>query len=405
MAVFQYKALDSKGRQKKGILEGDSARQVRQHLREKGLVVTDVTVTHDRKAGPAKKRFRLGGGVSAAELSLVTRQLATLIQSAMPIEEALKAVAEQCDKASLSTMVMAVRGKVLEGHTLADGLREFPQAFDDLYCATVAAGERSGHLDKVLNRLADYTEQRQATRAKMIQALVYPIVLLVIATGVISLLLAVVVPKVVAQFEHMGQTLPLMTRILIGASDFVLAYGLMIVVALGVSLVLIQRLLQKPDIRLRYHRWQLSWPVLGKVFIGLNTARYARTLSILTSSAVPLLEAMRIAGEVLTNLHIRGATAEATGRVREGSSLRAALSESKLFPPMMLHMIASGERSGELEQMLSRAADNQEREFDTLMGIALGLMGPLVLVVMAGVVLFIVVAILQPIMALNNLVG
>ena len=411
MAVFEYKALDSAGKQKKGLLEADSARQVRALLRDRGLMPLSVEATVSRDApasssrGQSKPWFNFQPRFAVTDLALVTRQLATLVQAAMPLEESLKAVAEQCEKPRLSSMVMAVRGKVLEGYTLANGLREYPQAFDELFCSTVAAGEKSGHLDTVLNRLADYMEQRQITRQKVVQATVYPVVLAVIAVAVVALLLAVVVPKVVAQFEHLGSTLPLSTRILIGLSDFVRDWGVLLLVAVIAAITVWKRLLLRPAVRMAYHRWLLTLPVLGKVTRGMDTARYARTLSILVSSAVPLVEAMAIGAGVLAYLPIREATAQAVARVREGSSLRAALSETKMFPPMMLHMVASGERSGELEQMLGRAADNQEREFDTLMTIAMGLLGPLVLVVMAGMVLFIVVAILQPIIALNNLVG
>ncbi len=410
MAVFEYKALDSAGKQKKGLIEGDSARQIRAQLRERGLMPVSVEVAVSRDApasssrGQRKPWFNFQPRFAVNDLALVTRQLATLVQAAMPLEESLKAVAEQCEKPRLSSMVMAVRGKVLEGYTLANGLREYPQAFDELFCSTVAAGEKSGHLDTVLNRLADYMEQRQITRQKVVQATVYPVVLAVIAVAVVALLLAVVVPKVVAQFEHLGSTLPLSTRILIGLSDFVRDWGLLLLVAVIGAIAVWKRLLQRPAVRMAYHRWQLGLPVIGKVARGMDTARYARTLSILVSSAVPLVEAMAIGAGVLAYLPIREATAQAVTRVREGASLRAALAETKMFPPMMLHMVASGERSGELEQMLGRAADNQEREFDTLMTIAMGLLGPVVLVVMAGMVLFIVVAILQPIIALNNLV-
>lgn len=405
MAVFEYRALDAKGRQKKGVLEADGVKQIRQQLRDMGLIPLDVVATLEREKRQASARFSFRRGISAVELALTTRQLATLVQSGMPIEESLKAVAEQCDKARLSKMIMAVRGKVLEGFTLADSMREFPQVFDDLYCATVAAGEKSGHLDTVLNRLADYTEARQQTRSKLIQALVYPIALTVIATLVITILLAAVVPKVVAQFEHVGSTLPGSTQFLIAASDFVREQGLLVVLLAGVLLLAWQQALRNPKFQLSWHRTILKLPVFGKVSRGLNTARYARTLSILNASSVPLLESMRIAAEVLTNQFIRVATGDATTRVREGVSLRAALSETRIFPPMMLHMIASGEKSGELDNMLDRAAQNQEQEFDTMLTVAMGLLGPLVLVVMAAVVLFIVIAILQPIMELNNLVG
>ncbi|MBW8191258.1 type II secretion system inner membrane protein GspF [Neiella marina] len=410
MAVFQYKAIDAKGKQAKGVEEAESAKQARQQLRERGLMpvqLDEVAAGRSAKSGEsdAKPGGRFRGRISTTDLSLMTRQLSTLVQSGLPIEESLQAVAQQSEKQRISSMVMAVRARVLEGHSLADSLRGFPQIFDELFCATVAAGEKSGHLDEVLNRLADYNEKRQETRGKVVQALVYPIVLTVIAIGVISMLLAVVVPKVVEQFVHLGQALPLPTQILIGASDFVLDYGIVLLVAIMLIGVAIQRVLRIESYRFRWHQAQLHLPVMGKVVRGLNTARFARTLSILTASAVPLLEAMRIAGDVLLNLKMKEALRKASDRVREGSSLRASLQETKLFPPIMLHMIASGEKSGELEQMLGRAADNQDREFDSAMTIALGLLGPLVLVAMAAVVLFIVVAILQPILEMQNLVG
>ncbi|MCM2680892.1 type II secretion system inner membrane protein GspF [Echinimonas agarilytica] len=408
MAVFQYKAISKAGKPVKGIEEADTARQARQSLREKGLMPTEVSEvtgqkskTNDSKA--QTKSFR--GRISTADLSLITRQLATLVASGLPLEESLHAVAQQSEKAKLGSMIMAVRARVLEGYSLADSLSGFPQIFDELFCATVAAGEKSGHLDTVLNRLADFTEKRDETKGKVTQAMVYPIVLTVIAIAVVSALLAVVVPKVVEQFVTMGQTLPLATRILMGASDFVIDYGIFVLIGSMLFAVGVQRYLSVQSNRLKWHRVQLKLPVIGKVVRGMNTARFARTLSILTASSVPLLESMKIAGDVLLNLHMKQALVKATERVREGSSLRASLQETKLFPPIMLHMIASGEKSGELEQMLGRAADNQDREFDSQITIALGLLGPLVLVLMAAVVLFIVIAILQPILDMQNLVG
>ena len=403
MAAFEYKALDKSGKQLKGVFEGDSSRQIRQQLREKGLMPIEINQVVNQPA--RSQSWGLKRKISAADLALITRQLATLVQSALPLEESLKAVAEQCEQPRLKSMVMAVRSRVVEGYTLADSLAEFPQVFDKLYTAMVAAGEKSGHLDLVLNRLADYTEQRQQMRSKLMQAMIYPCVLTFVAISVIALLLALVVPKVIEQFIHMGQELPTSTQILIASSDFVRDYGLGILVALMLLMVLFKRWLRKPANELRYHRWLLKLPVIGKVSRGLNTARFARTLSILTASSVPLLESLRIAGEVLANQQIKQAVSEATNYVREGSSLRASLQQTKLFPPMMLHMIASGEKSGELEQMLERAADNQDREFESLTSMALGLFEPMLVVTMAGVVLFIVAAILQPILALNQLVS
>ena len=403
MAAFEYKALNKQGTQLKGVLEADSSRQIRQQLRDKGLMpleVTQVATATSKKIGLVRKQK-----ISAAELALITRQLATLVQSALPIEESLQAVAEQCEQAKIKSIVMAVRSRVVEGYSLADSMAEYPDIFEKLYTAMVAAGEKSGHLDTVLNRLADYTEQRHAMRSKIMQAMIYPIMLTLVAIGVISLLLALVVPKVIEQFEHMSQELPWATRLLIFLSDFVRDYGLIIVALIVGTIFLFKRQMNKKSFQLNVHGKMLHLPVLGKVARGLNPARFARTLSILTSSSVPLLESMRISAEVLANEHMRKSVLEAANYVREGSSLRAALAQTKLFPPMMLYMIASGEKSGELEQMLGRAADNQDREFESTANIALGVFTPAIVVSMACVVFFIVIAILQPILALNSLVG
>ena len=405
MAAYEYLALDGKGRRKQGVLEADSARQVRQQLREMGLTPLEVSETVEKARREATGFSLLRPSMSTADLALITRQLSTLVAAALPIEESLKAVAEQCEKPKQRTLISAVRGKVLEGHALAEAMGTFPSIFDQLYRAMVAAGEKSGHLEKVLNRLADYTEQRQQMKNKLLQAMIYPIVLTLVAVGVIAILLSSVVPKVVEQFVHMKQQLPLSTRLLMGASDFVRDYGFGLVLLLALALVAFRWWNGKPERRIRYHALLLRLPVIGRVARGINTARYARTLSILNSSAVPLLEGMRISGEVLTNDYARARLVEASERVREGSSLRAALEQTKLFPPMMLHMIASGERSGELDSMLERAADNQDREFESQVNLALGVFEPALVVSMAAIVLFIVMAILQPILELNNMVS
>ena len=405
MAAYEYQALDAKGRRKHGVLEADSARLVRQQLREQGLTPLEVTETVEKARREASGFSLFRPSMSTGDLALITRQLATLVAAALPIEESLKAVAEQCEKPKQRTLISAVRGKVLEGHAMAEAMATFPSVFDQLYRAMVAAGEKSGHLEKVLNRLADYTEQRQQMKNKLMQAMIYPIVLTLVAVGVIAILLSSVVPKVVEQFVHMKQELPLSTRILMGASDFVRDYGLAVVLLLGCALLFFRWWNRKPERRIRYHALLLRLPVIGRVARGINTARYARTLSILNSSAVPLLEGMRISGEVLTNDYARARLVAASERVREGSSLRTALEQTKLFPPMMLHMIASGERSGELDNMLERAADNQDREFEGQVNIALGVFEPALVVSMAAIVLFIVMAILQPILELNNMVS
>lgn len=406
MPAFEYKALDTKGKQQKGVMEADTARHARGQLRELRLMPLEITPVVDKetKARSKGKSF-FQRGISVAELALITRQIATLVAAGLPVEEALKAVGQQCEKDRLASMIMAVRSRVVEGYSLADSMAEFPHIFDDLFRAMVASGEKSGHLEVVLNRLADYTERRQQLKTKMTQAMIYPVVLTVVAISVIAILLAAVVPQVVGQFEHMGQELPWTTKLLIASSDFIRDYGI-IVVGAGIALfALFKRLLTKSVYRMKYDKILLVLPVIGRVSKGLNTARFARTLSILTASAVPLLDAMRIASEVLVNVRVKAAVEEATARVREGTSLGTALTNTKLFPPMMLYMITSGEKSGQLEQMLERAADNQDREFESNVNIALGVFEPLLVVSMAAVVLFIVLAILQPILELNNMIS
>jgi general secretion pathway protein F len=405
MAAFEFQALDSQGKKNKGVLEADNARHARQILRERKLTPLTVELASQQEKRLATQSVWLRRRISAAELALITRQLATLVEAALPIESAILAVAEQCEKPRLKNMLMAVRSKVVEGYSLAEGLAEFPHVFDHLFRSMVAAGEKAGHLEQVLNRLADYTEQRQYMRSQILQALLYPLILTSFAILVISILLAAVVPKIVVQFEHMGESLPGSTLFLIAASDFLRQYGVLVLIALLLALVFWQRALQKPALRLRWDQLVLRSGLFGKVARGLNTARFARTLSILNASAVPLLEAMRISSDVLNNSYMRQALAEATARVREGASLKGALEQSRLFPPMMLHMIASGEKSGQLDAMLERAANAQDTEFETLVKVSLKVFEPVLVAVMAGMVLFIVLAILQPILALNNMVG
>lgn len=404
MAAFSYKAMDKAGRNKSGVLEGDNAKQIRAQIREKGLIPLEVEQVAE-KAQKSAKGFQLfSPKISASDLALLTRQLATLVESSLPLEESLLAVAEQCEKPRQKSMMMAVRSKVVEGHSLADAMGEFPSVFDKLYRAMVAAGEKSGHLDTVLNRLSDYTENRQQVRSKITQAMIYPTLMLIIAFGIVSLLLTFVVPKIVGQFDTMGQELPMVTQILIGLSDWFKAYIAHVVVVLILLVIGYKRMLQVPKIRLRIHQRMLGLPVFGKVIKGLNTARFASTLSILTASSVPVLEGMRIAAQVLSNDYIQKLISEAATLVQEGSSLKVSLEKTKTFPPMMMHMIASGEKSGELQAMLSRAATNQDREFESQVNIALSIMTPTIVLLMAGIVFFIIVAILLPIVNLNSLV-
>lgn len=406
MAAFDYKALDNKGRQKKGVIEGDNARQVRARLKEQGLIPVEVVENQAKKSqSSAGGAFTFQRGISTPDLALITRQLSTLVQSGMPLEECLRAVSEQSEKPRIRSMMAAVRSKVTEGYTLSDSFGDYPYVFDELFRSMVAAGEKSGHLDAVLERLADYAENRQKMRSKLLQAMIYPIVLVVFAVAIVAFLLAAVVPKIVGQFVQMGQRLPESTEFLLASSDFIQHWGIQLLCAILVMITVVRRLLRNPQIRLKWDEKVISMPIFGKIARGLNTSRFARTLSICTSSAIPILDGMRVAVDVMSNQYVKQKVLIAAESVREGASLRKSLEQTKLFPPMMLHMIASGEQSGELEAMLTRAADNQDTNFESAVNIALGIFTPALIALMAGLVLFIVMATLMPILEMNNLVS
>lgn len=403
MGAFEYVAVDQSGKQTKGLLEGDTPKHIRQLLRDRQLLPVSVTEVAHREA-KRQRSFSFRKGISSAELALITRQLASLAQSGMPLEETLLAVSQQNDNPRTQSILLGVRGKVMEGHTLADGLAEFPQAFPELYRATVAAGEQSGHLDVVLERLADYTESRQELRQNVTNAMVYPVALIVMALGIIGFMLATVVPKIVGVFESTRAELPGLTRGMIATSDFLRDHWLLLFIGVGAGIYGIWKLLQQDGPRRRFHRFLLRTPITGRLTRGINTARFTRTLSILAGSGVPILEALKISSEVVENLPMRDAVTEATVRVREGGSISKSLATSKLFPPMMIHLVSSGEAGGRLEEMLDRAASGQEREVNGLIAALLGILQPLVIVLMGGIVLLIVLAILLPIFEINNLI-
>jgi len=403
MGAFEYTALDAGGRERKGILEGDTARHVRQLLREKSLLPVTVAEVA-QKESRRQRSFSLARRVSPGDLSLFTRQLATLVRAGLPLEESLLAVSQQTEKPRIQSIVLGVRSRVMEGHTLADGFADFPRVFPEIYRATVAAGEHSGHLDNILERLADYTESREQMRQKVLGALMYPIVLTIMCLAIVTGLLTFVVPKVVSVFEASKAKLPFSTRVLIGTSDFLREWGIYLLIALVIAVILVGRWLRDPAAKRRWHRLQLRIPIVGKLNRGFNTARFTRTFSILSASSVPVLEAMRISGEVVTNLPMRDAVTDAAARVREGAPIGRSLSVSKLFPPMTIHLISSGESSGELDSMLERASISQERELDGLLGTMVGLLGPLLIVLMGLFVMGIVFAMLMPIFEMNNLI-
>jgi general secretion pathway protein F len=403
MVAFEYVALDQSGKESKGLIEGDTPKHVRQILRDRHMLPVAVTEVAQKEAR-RQRSFSLRSGISSSELAILTRQLASLSQSGLPLEEALLAVAQQNDQPRTKSILLGVRSRVMEGHSLADGLGEFPQAFPELYRATVAAGEQSGHLDVVLERLADYTEARQELRQRVTNALIYPIALVTMAVAIISFMLATVVPRIVSVFENASGQLPALTRYLIATSDFMRNHWLALIISLVALAYGLWWLLQKDGPKRSYHRFLLRMPITGRLTRGINTARFTRTLSILAGSGVPILDAFKISAEVIENLPMRDAVTEASLRVREGASISRSLAASKLFPPMMIHLIASGETGGKLEEMLSRTANYQEREVDGLIATLLGILQPLLIVLMGAVVMTIVLAILLPIFEINNLI-
>ncbi|MBV7574178.1 type II secretion system inner membrane protein GspF [Pseudomonas sp. PDM32] len=402
MPTFDYRALDAQGRSCKGRLEADGPRHARQLLRERGVwprVLIEVRVGSDTG------RQTRGAGLSAADLALLTLQLATLVQAGLPLEEALEAVAKQSSKRKVAGLLSAVRSRVMEGHALASALGQFPRAFPELFRATVAAGERSGHLGHVLEQLAAYTQARQASRQKIQMALVYPLILMLASAAIVGFLLGYVVPDVVKIFVDSGQPLPWLTQALIGVSNGLRNHFLLLTGVLVTLFGLWRWSWQQPQWRLRWHRWLLSAPVIGEVLRAMEAARFASTLAILGKSAVPLVDALEIAAAVIGNLTIRARMVDVARSVREGGTLTRGLELSGDIPPMMLHMIASGERAGELDRMLARAAEQQESSLAARIALVVSLFEPAMLVLMGGVVLLIVMAILLPILSLNQLVN
>lgn len=406
MGAFEYAALDKSGKEKKGVIEGESPRQVRSQLREQGLVPLSVDEVAQREEKQSRSfSFSVRRGISASDLALITRQLATLSRSGLPLDEATSTMARQAEKPRLKSLLLGVRARVMEGHSLAESMGRFPHVFPELYRATVAAGEQSGHLDAVLERLADYTEARQQLTQRIQLAMFYPAILTVLSILIVSGLLAYVVPEIIQVFDDTEAKLPLITRILVGISDFFRDYFLIFLISVLVVISLTVYILKQPGPKYAFHGFLLRVPIIGRFIRGVNTARFARTLSILAGSGVPVLEALRIAAQVLTNLPIRDAVSDAAHRVREGAALAKSLEQSGYFPPMILNLIASGEAAGNLEEMLERAAINQEREQETQISFMMGMLEPLLIVVMGAVVLAIVMAILLPIFNMNQLIS
>lgn len=401
MPTYDYRAHDRSGRSCKGRQEADSPRHARQLLRERGLLPSRMRLASERMGAGVGGATRM----SAADLALLTLQLSTLVQAGLPLEQALQAVAQQSQKRRVSTVLSQVRDRVMEGQSLASALGAYPRAFPDVLRATIAAGERSGYLGHVLDQLAAYTEARQASRQKIQLALVYPALLMFACVAIVGFLLGYVVPDVVKIFVDSGQPLPWLTQAMITLSQGVRGYAWVLALMLVGAGLLLRWSLRQPHWRWQWHRLVLRLPLLGGVFREMEAARFASTLAILGKSAVPLVDALEIAAAVIGNVTIRSRMCDVARSVREGGTLTRGLEAGGDIPPLMLHMIASGERAGELDNMLARAAEQQEKTLAARIALVVSLFEPIMLVLMGGVVLLIVMAILLPILSLNQLVN
>ena len=406
MPAFQYVALNPQGKEIKGILEADSARQLRQTLRDQALTPMQVE--------PSNKQFDKSSNqhvfslftpkLKALDRVLFTRQLSTLLASSMPIEESLNAIAQQNEKQSNKALIMGIRSRVLEGNSLAQSLLEYPSSFSNLYCSSVAAGEQSGFLDQVLDNLSNYLEREHESYRNVEMALMYPIILLIVAFAIVGALMIYVLPDMIDVIENTGQTLPWATTLLIGITELMKSFWWVLLSGLLAASLIIRGMLNQEKVRLIWDAYKFFLPIIGKIIRSSNSARFSNTLSILTRSGIPLVDSMKIASEVVANKALQTDLREATQDVVEGKSLRESLESISYFPPMMMHMIGSGEQSGELDRMLERIADYQQAEVERLVSTLVNLFEPAMMIIMGGTVLFIVMAVLLPILSMNQIV-
>lgn len=405
MPAFRYEAVDAAGASKKGVVNADSARSARADLRSQGLVPIKVdAITSQVDASGAAARRGFGEKLSTTELALFTRQLASLLEAGLPLEQAFTALLEQAERPYVRDLVASIRSEVMGGSSLSDALARHPRDFQEIYRALVASGEQIGQLSRVLSRLADYIERRNALVQKVKLAFTYPAIVTVVAFLIVIFLLTYVVPQIVSVFANTKQQLPLLTKIMLAISDFVRNYGFAMLGMVVVGGFLVRRMLQNPDVKLRWHTWLLTAPLYGKFERSLNTSRFASTLAITTGSGVPILRALETSRDTLSNVAMRQLVEQASDSVREGASLARSLSAQKHFPPMLIHMIRAGEITGELPAMLDRAASAQEADLERRTLTIAGLLEPMLILAMGVVVLLIVLAVLMPIIEINQLV-
>lgn len=399
MGAFHYRALLKTGGNTKGIVEADSARQARQLLRERGLTPLSLQLIEKNNSGENRQK------IANRDLSLLTRQLATLLGAGIPIEEALQGVSEQTEKEKVRHLLMTLRRKLLEGYSLAQALKSFPRVFPEIYIAMVTAGEQSGRLDFVLERLADYIEHQNQVKQKLQQALIYPALMVSISLLIIGFLLTFVVPKIVEVFTSSGQSLPTMTKVLISLSDSLRQHGGLLFFLLFLCALILPKVLQYPSIKTPWHQFLLRLPMLKYFIRSSNLARYIHTFGILFAANVSVLDTMRIASSLVSNLGMQPAFEKASIKVKEGSSIYHALKETSYFTPLSLHLIGSGEKSGQIAPMMIRTGEQIDQDIKHLIDTSLTLLEPLIILFMGGMVLFIVLATLLPIFSMEQLVA
>lgn len=404
MQTFNYKAIDKNGKDKAGVLQAENAKQARQKLRDMGLVVSHIESEKERKANTSRNVTFRKKAISSLELSLITRQLSILLNSGMSVEQSLAALADQLESQEQKSIMNGVRSEVLSGRPLAASLSMYPNVFPPVYCSLINAGEQSGSLASVMNKLADYSDKTRDLTSKIMMALLYPVIVSIVATMVIVALLVFVVPQVVKVFEASKQTLPLITRGMIATSNGLRSYGIYMLILIILAAIGFARSLKKTENKIKFHRRLLSLPIAGKLLTNIDIARFTNTLSMLLVSGVPMLHALEASKNTLSNFMLKTAIDRAIVMVREGVGLAVALNAQKAFPPVVIHLIASGEKSGNLEHLLSQAGSHQELELSHRSQLLTGILEPALIVFMGAVVMLIVIGIMLPILNMNKMV-
>ena len=404
MQTFNYKAIDKNGKEKSGVIQAENPKQARLLLRNTGLIVSHLESEKLRKEKSAKNVSFQRKAISTLELSLITRQFAILINSGMSVEQSLGALSDQLESQEQKAIMSGVRSEVLGGRPLGASLRMYPKIFPPVYCSLVNAGEQSGSLGNVMTKLADYSDKTRELTSKIMMALLYPVIVSIVATMVIVALLVFVVPQIVKVFEASKQTLPLITRAMIGASNGLRSYGIYMLIAIILAVILFMRSLKNPENKIKFHRRLLTLPIAGKLLVNIDIARFSNTLSMLLSSGVPMLNALEASRDTLSNFMLKNAVDRSVKMVREGVGLAVALNAQKAFPPVVIHLIASGEKSGNLDHLLEQAGSHQELELTHRSQLLTGILEPALIVFMGAVVMLIVIGIMLPILNMNKMV-